>query len=256
MNRETLFRTSRGTEFPLIPPPFCKHCTNPISEKWAKISGRCWFCYERLRTASATFGAEGPISDPPELKADGDPQPFFFGRAVAVGLYVPDAPHKGEFGQLVAAFKYHGQGGPDLAEALDLVLKNRFPEVRFEVLIPIPPEPGNPRNAPLVLARTFAARREGRVVQALSLAPGYKSNKGASREQKFDATKDQFRVHDEKKITGKRIGLIDDVMTTGGHAHWASKALLEKGASGVTAIVLARNFDLDSLRAIGYDGRI
>jgi predicted amidophosphoribosyltransferase len=255
VNRETLLQTSRGIEFPLIPRPFCKHCTNPISEKWAKISGRCWFCAERLRATSATFGAEGPTYDPSRLKTDRALRPFAFRRAVAVGLYVPDAPHKGEFGRLVADFKYHGKGGPDLAEALDLVVKDRFPGIRLDILVPIPPEPENSRNAPLVLARTLAARGGCPVVQALSLDPRYKSDKGASREEKFNATKDQFRVQDDQKIAGQRIGLIDDVMTTCGHAHWASRALLDRGASSVTAVVLARTFDLDSLKAIGYDGR-
>jgi predicted amidophosphoribosyltransferase len=255
LNRETIFRTTRGVEFPLVPTPFCKHCTNPISQKWANVSGMCWFCFERIRASQSTFGSEGPIYDLSKLTTAGDDRPFAFKRGVAVGLYIPDAPKKGEFGQHVAAFKYHGQGGPDLAEALDSTLRNRFPDVKFDILVPVPPEPGNERDAPLVLARTLATRREIPVVQALTLSAQYKSNKSASREEKFNATKGQFRVHDEQKIAGKRVALIDDVMTTGGHAHWASKTLRENGAASVYAVVLARNFDAESLKALGYIGR-
>lgn len=255
MKRETILKTPRGLEIPLVPLPYCKYCTNPISEKWGRISGRCYFCDQRLKSLATEVDPATPFWDGTKPAKPTVVQPFAFGRAAAVGLYVPDHQDKGEFGRLVSAFKYRGQGGADLAEAMDIVLSSRFPEVKFDLLIPIPQEPENERNAPMILARALAARRNCGLINALTLSPDYKSDKSAPSEAKFNATRGHFRTHGESVFASKRLLLIDDVMTTGGHAHWAAEALRDRGASTVDVAVLARNFDLDSLRLIEYTGR-
>jgi len=50
-----------------------------------------------------------------------------------------------------------------------------------------------------------------------------------------------FRVSRRAKIAGKRVLLVDDVMTTGATAHEGSRVLLEAGASAVLIATVARS---------------
>jgi ComF family protein len=49
-----------------------------------------------------------------------------------------------------------------------------------------------------------------------------------------------FRVAKPKKLSGKKIVLLDDVMTTGATATACSRTLLRAGAAEVSVVVLAR----------------
>src|SRR5438034_8182713 len=50
-----------------------------------------------------------------------------------------------------------------------------------------------------------------------------------------------FRAARPAKIAGKRVLLVDDVMTTGATAHEGSRALLEAGAAAVYVATVARS---------------
>jgi predicted amidophosphoribosyltransferase len=50
-----------------------------------------------------------------------------------------------------------------------------------------------------------------------------------------------FRVSRPTKIAGKRVLLIDDVMTTGATAHEVARALLETGAEAVFVATVSRS---------------
>jgi len=182
-------------------------------------------------------------------------RPYAFGRAVAVGLYVSDAQDKGELGRLILALKRTDEGGADLAEALDHVLRARFDSISFVAIIPIPPQRDNPRNAPLVLARALSARRDIPILRILELEATYRSDKGAPSGDKFESTRGNFSIPDPAKARDRRVLLVDDVLTTCGHAHWAAEALRAAGATDVNVAVLGRTVDRAHLELIGYSGR-
>ena len=48
-----------------------------------------------------------------------------------------------------------------------------------------------------------------------------------------------YRVLDEQQVSGKRILLVDDVLTTGATASACAQALLDAGAQSVFAVALA-----------------
>ena len=56
-----------------------------------------------------------------------------------------------------------------------------------------------------------------------------------------------FRVGNPRQIAGRRVLLIDDVLTTGATAAEAAQALLHAGAKAVSVAVLARGMGNDAL---------
>ncbi len=63
---------------------------------------------------------------------------------------------------------------------------------------------------------------------------------GLGRHERQKNLKDAFHIKEPEKIVGKRILLVDDVLTTGITANECSKALLNKGALQVDVLTLAR----------------
>ncbi len=67
-----------------------------------------------------------------------------------------------------------------------------------------------------------------------------RSQVGLSREQRARNVQGAFRVAPGAPIKGRRIVLVDDVLTSGATANAASRALLRGGASDVDLLVFAR----------------
>jgi predicted amidophosphoribosyltransferase len=65
---------------------------------------------------------------------------------------------------------------------------------------------------------------------------------GLSRAQRGDNLQGAFRVPVEQRpmLKGKRVLLVDDVLTTGATANAASRALLRGGARAVDVLAFAR----------------
>jgi predicted amidophosphoribosyltransferase len=65
---------------------------------------------------------------------------------------------------------------------------------------------------------------------------------GLSRNQRAENLQGAFRVPDSARphLAGKRVLLIDDVLTTGATANAASRALIRGGASAVDVLAFAR----------------
>ncbi len=69
-----------------------------------------------------------------------------------------------------------------------------------------------------------------------------RSQVGLSKSQRGDNLQGAFRVPAEAKphVAGKRVLLVDDVVTTGATANACSRALLRAGASAVDVLSFAR----------------
>jgi len=90
-----------------------------------------------------------------------------------------------------------------------------------------------------LLARTIAAKL--RVESSLALRRlGQTRQLGAKREDRLAQLSGSFAVKNHRRISGRRILLIDDVLTTGGTLIAASKVLKAAGAKEVNALVFAK----------------
>jgi ComF family protein len=83
--------------------------------------------------------------------------------------------------------------------------------------------------AGLKLERAYALRRHGQIRQL-----------GARREDRLKQLKGSFAVKSPRAISGRRVLLIDDVVTTGGTLIAAAEALRAAGAGRVDALLFAK----------------
>ncbi len=222
-------------------PPACMACRAATSQADA-LCPACWrtmrfierpFC-DRLGTPfEQDFGGE-LIS--PQAAAD----PPVFRRARAVVRF-EDGPAR----RLVHRLKYSDRG--ELARPLGAWMARAGHDVLAEAEAVVP--------APLHFRRLWSRRFNqaaalAREVARLSGKPyepewldrvkATRSQVGLSREQRAKNVQGAFRVRPGAPVKGRRIVLIDDVLTSGATANAAARALLRAGAANVDIVVFAR----------------
>jgi len=148
--------------------------------------------------------------------------------------------------RLIAAFKYHGQVelagvlAGRLCQALDAETL-AWPHTVLPV--PLAPERLAERgyNQAWELARRVAAQA-GRPAEAqlLQRRCGGVAQAGLTRAERQRNLAGVFSVPRPAAVAGRRIALVDDVLTTGATAAAATEALLAAGATAVQVWALAR----------------
>jgi ComF family protein len=225
-------------------PPACLACRKATAAHRALCS-QCWgeirfierpYC-ERLGTPFAQdLRAPGLIS--PEAMAD----PPVFGRARAVVRY-DDGPAR----RLVHRLKYNDR--LELAGPLGAWMARAGVEVLSEadLIIPVPLH-----RLRLITRRFNQAAELAHSVSKASAVPvdtgvlvrvkQTPPQVGLSRAQRAGNVQGAFRVPEAAKpsIFGRRVVLVDDVLTSGATANAAARALLRGGAKNVDVLVFAR----------------
>jgi ComF family protein len=96
-------------------------------------------------------------------------------------------------------------------------------------------------NQAAALGREIARRAgkpfEPALLRRIKATP---SQVGLSREQRVQNMQGAFRAAPAALVQGRRIALVDDVLTSGATANAAARALLRAGAAQVDLIVFAR----------------
>lgn len=226
----------------IVYPPTCIACQAATGEAQA-LCPACWrgigfierpYC-ERLGTPFPIDLGAGLLS--PAAIAD----PPVFARARAVCRFEGTARelvHRLKYGDRVELSLTLGrmmvQAGRELAAEADLVLpvplhRTRLWRRRF--------------NQAAALARTIS-RETGLplVTTALTRIRRTRQQVGLTRAQRADNLQGAFQVSAAARgqIEGRRVLLIDDVLTTGATVNAASRALLRAGASAVDVLTFAR----------------
>ncbi|WP_375460980.1 ComF family protein [uncultured Enterovirga sp.] len=226
----------------VVYPPSCVGCGQATGEPHT-LCGRCWagirfierpFC-ERLGTPFAVDLGMSLVS--PAAMAD----PPVYGRARAVARYDETAR------TLVHRLKYSDR--LDLAQALGSMMARTGAELAAEcdVVVPVPLHRWRlwwrRYNQAMELAR-HVARLNGRPVEPELLARVKRTapQVGLSRSQRGDNLQGAFRVPEaaRPRLKGRRVLLVDDVLTTGATANAAARALLRGGAAAVDMLTFAR----------------
>jgi predicted amidophosphoribosyltransferase len=187
------------------------------------------------------------------------PQPV---EGVRAGLRVVTAlRYEFEVREAVLAFKQRGrlrlaaELGPALRAAVDVVLPADAPPT---ALVAVPPSPSGRRrrgwDPVTALARAAGVSASAGV---LVVRPGRASSsqKRLDREQRARAREGSLRCRVD--LTGRRVVVLDDVLTTGSTVQEARKALEEAGAEVVAAVCLAATpggREVTRRRLPGYGG--
>jgi ComF family protein len=226
----------------LVYPPVCVSCQHATAEPHA-LCAHCWAgigfisrpCCERLGTPfSVDIGGQllspQAIADPP-----------VFARARAVARYDETAR------ALVHRLKYGDRTELAIALARMMALAGRELMADCEVIVPVPLHwtRGWRRrfNQSALLARELG-RIAGRPValEAVIRVRRTATQVGLSREERRENLRAAFRPGSaaRQQIQGRRVLLVDDVLTSGATANAVSRALLKAGASAVDVLTFAR----------------
>jgi ComF family protein len=235
------FRAALGLVVDVALPQLCASCREPVGD--AGLCPACWarlsfiappYC-ERLGIPFTYDPGQGVLS----MEAIADPPAYH--RARAAVRYDEVAR------TLVHAFKYGDR--LDLAPTMGRWMANAGRELLqdAETIVPVP----------LHWRRQWARRFNqsallGEIVATASGVPvSYRALKrvkatpqqvGLSQSARAQNVQGAFRVPPDGKadVTGRRLVLIDDVLTSGATMDACARALLRAGAAQVDALVFAR----------------
>ena len=222
-------------------PPTCLACRAATGSHGA-LCPRCWasmrfierpFC-ERLGTPFEQDLGEGLLS--PQALAD----PPAYGRARAVARF-EDGPAR----KLVHRLKYSDRA--DIARPMARWMARAGADILADAdcLAPVPLHPlrlWRRRFNQAALLAHGVARAAGKPCEtgALRRVKATVSQVGLSRAERAENVQGAFRAAADAAVRGRKVVLVDDVMTSGATANAASRALLRAGAARVDVLVFAR----------------
>lgn len=160
-----------------------------------------------------------------------------FDAAYCYGAY------EGTLRELIHLYKY-GRIRP-LARPLGEMLASALPrEQTFEAVLAVPlhwrRRLARGFNQSALLGREVARRYGLRVIGAVRRRRATESQAGLSNARRRQNVAGAFRVTRPEAIAGRRVLLVDDVMTTGATASACAAALKRAGARYVAVLTLAR----------------
>ncbi|MBZ5593983.1 MAG: ComF family protein [Acidobacteriia bacterium] len=196
---------------PMAAEYFCVTCRTPFQNRFPlDESGRCRLC----RT-----GARG------------------FDSAYCFGAY------EGTLRELIHLFKYRRM--KPLARTLSIYLMSALPrDQRFDVVVPMPlhwrRQWRRGFNQSELLASRIARSCGIPLKNAVRRIRSTETQAGLSNAKRRENVAGAFRMRHRRAVQGRRVLLIDDVMTTGATASACALALKRGGAKSVTLLALAR----------------
>jgi ComF family protein len=231
----------------LFYPESCLLCSRPISR--LQDCGVCRECWDKALNLRIT-GNACPSCGLPYRAFEGE-STHLCGKCT---LQIPPFSGARSFGYysyelsgIVQALKFGGRR--NLSKLLAPLLASTFlafwsPQ-DMDAIVPVPLHPLRRRqrgyNQAALLARPLA-RQLGLTfhARALKRTGGAQPQVGLSDHERAQNVRNVFRCDRPGLILGKRVLLIDDVMTTGATVASAAEALLQGGALRVSVLTVAR----------------
>lgn len=239
---DRLVRSAITDAADLVLPPACPVCRT----RTGSPGGLCADCWGKLRFLERPWcerlGTPLPVDlGPGILSAAAIANPPAFDRARSAVAYEGPVP------DLVQALKYADR--TDLAPMLGAWMARAAHELvsGADLLLPVPLHwtrlAGRRFNQAALLARavgriTGLPVRTELIVRARRTPPQV----GLGRDDRADNMRGAFAVPDRRKgeIAGRRLILVDDVLTTGATLEAAARTLKKAGAAAVDVLTLAR----------------
>jgi ComF family protein len=230
----------------LIYPDQCFVCATPIARR--QDCGICDSCWEKAielkisppRCSSCGLPFQSFQGTPEYLCGNCTLQIPSFSGARAFGYYTA------ELSRLIQAFKFHGRR--NLVGLLTPLLAGTFFENwnrgDFDLVVPVPLHSKRRRergyNQSELLARSLALQIALPCLPCLVRTRPTVPQVGLSDARRKENVRKAFHCRDSGLISGKRILLIDDVMTTGATVSSAAQTLMDEDALRVSVLTVAR----------------
>jgi competence protein ComFC len=230
----------------LIYPEICFLCAVPVSRQQAcGICSSCWNKAIALRIA------------PPRCSSCGLPfQNFEENSEHLCGNCIQKMPpyagarsfgyYTAELSGIIQGLKFKGRRNFAglLAPLLSETFFGSWRREDFDLIVPIPLHWKRKRergyNQSELLARLLASQIAIPHIHALVRGRPTLPQVGLTDSQRFENLRKAFRCAKTNQISGRRVLLIDDVMTTGATVASAAQTLLEGGALRVSVLTVAR----------------
>lgn len=227
----------------IVFPRFCAGCGHEIGG----VSGYlCWDCQTRFEWIHPPFceicgdPLEGDVPMPVVCAGCRQGLPAFE-RARSVARF------RGVLRELLHDFKYRGATwlSGDLVGLLRTCYEIYFARAGFDTVTYVPLYPARERersyNQALLLAQGLAGTCPGLALRAcLRRIRPTRSQTNLTAAERLANVKDMFAIRSSRDTQGKRILLIDDVMTTGATVNECALTLKEAGASLIGVLTVGR----------------
>lgn len=141
-----------------------------------------------------------------------------------------------EFADLIA-IRVFGAGGAQPGGRPRYEALAGFP--LFDAIVPVPPRRPGTGKLPARLARRLGAVLGIPVLDALTPTRRMQPQKSLDRTARYANTRGGYAARRGADLSGKRLLLVDDILTTGATASACALALLEAGAVSVFAVTIA-----------------
>jgi ComF family protein len=157
------------------------------------------------------------------------------------------AHYTGPVAEMLKCFKYKRATwlAPDLATLLAAVADRHFDLDRIDVVTFVPLHRSRQRvreyNQSALLARELAKRIGRRYMNGIIFRHRKTpSQTSLTAQQRISNVKGSFKIRNESWLEGRRLLLVDDVMTTGATVNECAKTLKAGGAASVYVATVAR----------------
>ncbi len=219
----------------LFYPELCLACSSALFQHEKLVCTRClarlpYTAYESMQAnkTEKLFWGRVPLHKASSL--------FFFTKGSRIQV-------------LMHALKY--QGRKDVGVFLGERMFYRLQEVNWlddiDVLIPVPLHPNKRKKrgynqSELIAQGLSSSSGIPHDYQSLQRVKFTETQTKKSRIERFENMQDVFEIKDFEAIRGKRVLLIDDIITTGATLEACAIVLLDSGAASVSVATLACTF--------------
>lgn len=231
----------------LIYPPMCACCQSALEIDVGCTDSRiCEDCFVDLDFWTGSCCRQCGASVGPNLEGQTNcrfclKDRFVFSETIALGQYKNELKRSILIGKYEAGEPLLGQ----LAHALFAIRESRLREMRLELVIPVPQHwrtrLRRSYNSAEVLATRLASDLKIPIAtHSLRKSRSTPEQTSLTATQRRKNLRGAFQTLFPRRIRGKRILLVDDVMTTGSTAHACAQTLKQADAQEIFVAVIAR----------------
>ena len=141
-------------------------------------------------------------------------------------------------------YNHHPEIGVKLGKVFGNTLSKSGHSIAFDLIIPVPLHPVRQRRRGYNQSAKFAEELSAALNipwdESISIRRGKAiTQTRKSKEERWENVKDAFSITNEEQITGKRILLVDDVITTGATMEACGLHLIKGGCAKLSVACIA-----------------